>query len=148
MNAHKLMTRALLLWLACLLAACSPITRSWRGKVVEVRSGDTLTVLQGRRQVMVLLHAVGTHTVRRPAGRSAKRLVSRLVLGREVIVREINRDRKGRSFAVVKLGSLDLRRLLLYQGLGWHIVQYDHSPELRSLERDAQRAKRGVWAGM
>ena len=132
--------------LAAASGACGPVIHTWSGKVVEVRSGDTLTVLQGRRQVQVRLHGVGTPGVRRPAGKSARRLISRLVLGREVKVREVHRDRRGRCFGMVRLGTLGLRELLLYTGLGWHIVRYDDNPALRSLEREARRARRGVWA--
>lgn len=134
--------------LAVALSGCGPMTKMWTGKVVEVRSGDTLTVLQGRRQVQVRLHGVGTPGVRRPVGRSARRMVSRLVLGRQVKVQEVRRDRRGRCYGTVRLGTLGLRELLLYTGLGWQIVQYDDSPGLRSLEREARRAKRGLWAGM
>ncbi len=137
-----------MLALVGLLCACGPMTRMWKGKVVEVRAGDTLTVLQGRRQVLVRLHGVGTPGVRRPAGKSARRMISRLVLGRQVKVREVRRDRRGRCYGEVRLGTLGLRELLLYTGLGWQIVQYDDSPALRSLEREARRARRGIWAGM
>lgn len=152
MNVHSILTRAklagLLLALVCQLTACTPLTRTWRGKVVEVRSGDTITVLQGRRQVQVRLHGVGAPPVKQPAGRSARRMISRLVLGKVVSIEEVARVRGDLSYAMVKLGSLGLRELLLYTGLGWHIVKYDNSPALRSLEREAQRARRGVWAGL
>ena len=152
MNVHSILTRAklagLLLPLLCQLVACSPVTRSWRGKVVGVPSGDTLMVLQGRRQVQVRLHGVGAPTIKQPVGRSAQRLVSRLVLGKVVSVEEVNRGRRDQSYAIVKLGSLGLREILLYTGMGWQIVKYDSSPALGRLERDAQRTRRGVWAGM
>lgn len=142
------MQGGLLMIMASVLLDCSPVIHRWTGKVVEVRSGDTLTVLNGRRQVQVRLHGVGVPTVRRPAGISARAMVSRLVLGKEVSVSEVSRDRRGRSYAIVKIGTLGLRELLLYTGLAWHIIKYDDSPSLRNLERDAQRARRGVWAEM
>ena len=152
MISHEFHTGAknagLLLALVCQVSACSPITRTWRGKVIEVRSGDTLTVLQGRRQVQVRLHGVGAPPVKQAAGRSARRMISRLVLGKVVSIEEVARVRGDLSYAMVKLGSLGLRELLLYKGLGWHIVKYDDSPALRSLERDARRARRGVWADL
>lgn len=152
MNVHTILKRArlpgLLLPLVCQLVACSPLTHTWKGKVVGVPCGDTLTVLRGRQQVKVRLHGVGAPDVKRPVGRSARRLVSRLVLGKVVRVEEINRGRRNQSYAIVKLGSLGLREILLYTGLGWQIVKYDSSPALSYLEREAQRAKRGVWAGM
>ena len=135
-----------LLLAATQLLSCVGPRRVWRGKVVGVPRGDTLNVLQGRRLVEVCLHGVGSPDPVRTAGFRAQQLTARLVLGRVVTVEEKGNDKRGRVYGVVKLGTLGLRRVLLYSGLAWHLTHYDNTPELRKLERQAISAGRGLWA--
>jgi endonuclease YncB( thermonuclease family) len=118
-------------------------------KVVGVSDGDTLTVLvAGNRQVKVRLHGVDAPETGQDFGSRAKQAASELAFGNQVTVREMDRDRYGRTVAEVILpDGRSLNRELVRSGYAWHFVKFAPADqELGALEAEAKAAKRGLWS--
>lgn len=141
------MWRLLLLILA---SAALPLTAAepWSGRVVAVGDGDTIEVLRGRAAARVRLHAVDCPELGQAFGQRARRRTAELVMGREVRVQVVERDRFGRLVAEVFLpGGESLNRKLVAEGLAWWYRDYaPRDVELRLLEEKARDARRGLWA--
>jgi micrococcal nuclease len=118
-------------------------------KVVGISDGDTLTVLAaGNRQVKIRLHGVDAPETGQDFGARAKQAASELAFGKQVTVREMDRDRYGRTVAEVILpDGKSLGRELVRAGFAWHFVKYAPADrELAALEAEAKAAKRGLWS--
>ena len=49
------------------------VTVAWEGKVVEIADGDTITVLQDRKQVKIRLYGIDTPEKGQAFGKAAKK---------------------------------------------------------------------------
>ena len=127
-----------------------------RARVLRVVDGDTILVrLDGRRE---RLRYIGVDTPEsvtpdRPVecyGRAAAEENRRLVGGRTVTLTadEEPRDRFGRLLAYVRVGDLFVNGELVRRGFATALEvppNLRHAARLRSLEREARRAGRGLW---
>ncbi len=119
----------------------------FRGEVVGVADGDTITVLREKASVKLRLQAIDCPEKDQPYGARAKLLTSELAFGKTVTVKVATRDQYGRLVAWVYLpGGKCLNEELLRAGLAWHYVHYDKSKQLAGLEAAARAARRGLWA--
>jgi len=134
-----------MLWLLLSFLVTSCAASTWQGRVVGIATGDTLLITRDCRPVRIKLHGVRTPRLDSPLGLRAKQFTSAMVYGKMVRVKVIISDRRGRSFATVHHGARSLRDGLLLSGLGWHDLRHDPSAYLVGLEREAMRARRGVW---
>ena len=121
---------------------------TFKGKVVGVSDGDTISVMRDGRAVKVRLHGIDCPEKKQPFGTRAKRFTSEMAFGMEVEVRVQTTDRYGRLVGEVILpDGLSLNKQLVYVGLAWWYRKYapnDHT--LKALEAGAREAKRGLWA--
>jgi endonuclease YncB( thermonuclease family) len=118
-------------------------------KVVGVTDGDTITVLtSAKRQVKVRLHGVDAPEAGQDFGDRAKRATADLVFGKDVTIRERDRDRFGRVVAEVILpDGTSLNRELVRGGMAWWSKRYAPGDrELERLQAEAKAAKRGLWS--
>lgn len=146
MTYGSLMRAFLLLLLAFVSPACAS---EYPAKVVGVSDGDTLTVLvAGNRQVKVRLHGIDAPETGQDFGSRAKQIASEMAFGKQVTVREVGRDRYGRTVAEVILpDERSLNREMVRSGMAWWFRRYAPADrELASLEAEARAAKRGLWA--
>jgi endonuclease YncB( thermonuclease family) len=117
--------------------------------VIGVSDGDTLTVLTAeKRQVKVRLHGIDAPETGQDFGTRAKQAASELAFGKQVTVREVDRDRYGRTVAEVILpDGRSLNREMVRGGMAWwHRTYAPADRELASLEAEAKATKRGLWA--
>lgn len=68
------------------------------------------------------------------------------VAEKTVSVEEIDRDRDGRVVARVTIDGRLVNAEIVRSGLSWRYVQFDRRNEFRTLEDDARRNRRGLWA--
>ncbi len=134
--------------LQALEASVPAVVQEFSGKVVGVSDGDTITVLHNGKGERVRLHGIGCPEKRQAFGRKAKQFTSTLVFGKTVTVQPVDRDRYGRTVAVVLLpDGRSLNHELVKAGFAWWYWRYTPDDEtLAQLERDARGAKRGLWA--
>jgi endonuclease YncB( thermonuclease family) len=100
-----------ILWPLPALAADFP------DKVVGISDGDTLTVLTAETwQVKVRLHGIDAPETGQDFGSRAKQAASEAAFGKQVTVREVDRDCYGRTVAeVIQFSRNDFRAIFL----GW-----------------------------
>jgi len=144
-------------------AAAARVT--FKGKVVGVVDGDTITVLRDKTPVKIRLHGVAAPLLAQPFGEQARQLSSRLVLGKVVEVEIVAKDVRGRLEARVHVttnegtdhytdgshADVDITRCLneelVKAGLAWW--DRNAAPQdkrLAQLEAAARAARRGLWA--
>jgi micrococcal nuclease len=130
-----------------LTAACRPPGPEFTGRVVRVVDGDTLEVMKGERAEKVRLWGIDAPEHNQDWGSRSKQMASSLAFGREVTVRERDRDRYGRTVGEVVLpdGKI-LNEEMVRAGLAWWYRR--HAPDsrvLKALEEEARAARRGLW---
>ena len=115
--------------------------------VVKVVDGDTMHVRDGKGTVKVRLHGIDTPERGQPYGRVAGRALADMVAAEYVRLKEVETDRYGRTVAKVYIGDTYVNKALVEQGYAWWYRQYAQG-ELRLwlAEREARKAKRGLWA--
>jgi len=118
-----------------------------QNQVVGVPDGDTIEVYWNGRMERVRLHGIDCPELGQSYGRRAKNFTKKLAAGEIVILRTRGRDAYGRLICVVELpDGRNLNRELVRQGYAWWYKRYSNDKELRILEADARRARRGLWA--
>lgn len=131
------------------LVSCRPPAgrQTFDGKVVGVADGDTLVVLDGTAQVRVRLHGIDCPERGQAFGSAARRLASSLAFGKTVTVRSRGKDRYGRLLGEVVLpDGRSLNRELVAAGMAWHYARYSDDEELAKAERQARKARVGIWS--
>lgn len=120
----------------------------WTGRCVGVADGDTISVMYHGATVRVRLNAVDCPEKSQAFGSVAKRFTSDRVFGKAVTVNPTDTDRYGRTVAdVLTSDGRSLNEALVAAGLAWWYRQYaPRNTRLETLEHEAQRAKRGLWA--
>ena len=129
--------RLLALLFAPGLAAADP--------VIAISDGDTLTVLRGRRPVKVRLAEVDAPELHQPFGAVARRSLGELCFRAEAELLGSAHDRYGRLVAHVRCRGVDAGREQVRRGLAWAFARYVVDGSLFALERQARRARRGLW---
>ena len=117
-----------------------------RGKVVGVLDGDSLEVLVDRRPVQVRLAAIDAPEWDQTRGKDAKKALSTLAFGKQVVVKTKGKDNNERTLGLVEVEGRELNAAMLEQGWAWHFKRFDEDEKLAKLEAEARKAKRGLWA--
>lgn len=129
-----------------LLCATAAAASEIRGKVVKVRDGDTVDVLQGTRMVKVRVFGIDTPERGQPFAARAKSFTAELVGNEHVVIEVKDVDRYERVVGTVVLADgRNLGYELVRAGLAWHYARYSRDPELARLEQEARAARRGLW---
>ena len=115
------------------------------GKVVKVVDGDTLHVYSNKKTYKIRLSGIDAPERGQAYGKRAKEHLEFLVAGKQVIAIVESKDRYGRYVASVKVQSKDVCAEMLAAGYAWHYKQYDNNKYYDELQREAKKAKRGLW---
>ena len=115
------------------------------GKVVKVVDGDTLHVYNNKKTYKIRLSGIDAPERGQAYGKRAKEHLEFLVAGKQVIAIVESKDRYGRYVASVKVQSKDVCAEMLAAGYAWHYKQYDNNKYYDELQREAKKAKRGLW---
>jgi len=132
-----------------LLSSCEPMPPSNGGKVVKVKDGDSLVLLEtGNKQTEIRLAHVDAPEYSQAFGRKSKNFLSGMVAGKEVKYRIYeSKDRYGRVVAEIILNdTLNVNMEMVRNGYAWHFKKYSNSYQYGSLERAARKAGIGLWA--
>jgi micrococcal nuclease len=138
----KIIIYALLVLSICDLHAQTLLT----GKVIGVRDGDTVEVLDDQNKTTILrLAEVDCPEKKQPFGNAAKQFTSHMVYRKNVSYIITNKDRYGRSVAKVYYKNKYLSAELIKNGMGWHYKKYSRSRDVAMLEEKARAKKIGLW---
>jgi len=118
-----------------------------RGEVTRVADGDTLLVQLASGPIRVRLHGVDAPESDQPGGVQARQALTRLVQGRQVELEPIEQDRYQRLVAKVRLGELDINRVLVIEGHAWAYRRYLRREDAGYCgdEALARQEHRGLW---
>lgn len=120
----------------------------WSAKVVAIHDGDTISVLHDRAEEKLRLHGIDSPEAGQPHGKAAKQAASALAFGKVVRVVPRDKDKYGRTVAVVYLpdGS-NLNSELVRRGHAWWYKEYaPRETGLGALQEQARQSRRGLWA--
>ncbi len=115
------------------------------GKVVGVHDGDTITILQAKKQYKIRLDGIDAPELSQAYGQVAKRFASEFAFGKIARVEVHGVDRYGRHLGEVFVNGQSLNKAILAAGLAWHYKQYSKDPVLASLEAQARLKRIGLW---
>jgi endonuclease YncB( thermonuclease family) len=141
-------TAALVVWAITTLFPAQALAKSeiFAGVVMRIHDGDTISVSRLSHVEEIHLAGIDCPELRQSYGARAKRFTERLASGQTVSVRTQGRDDKGRMLGVVILpDGRSLNRELVAAGLAWKVKE-SRNKQITQLEKDARRAKRGLWA--
>ncbi len=141
MNASRLLVVSLFALSVALPA------EAWKGKVIGIADGDTITILHRGKSEKVRLAGIDCPERKQPFGEKAKLATSRLVFGKVVDVRAQKKDRYGRTIADVQFGpGKNLGHELLRHGFAWWYQSLAPKQlELGKLQMSAKSRKVGLW---
>lgn len=116
------------------------------GRVVGVSDGDTITILDDRKQqIKVRLAEIDTPESAQPYGSRAKQELSRLVFRKTVSVKVQDTDRYGRKVGRVYTNDTDVNAEMVRLGAAWVYRRYARDQRLYALEKQARQNRAGLW---
>jgi micrococcal nuclease len=117
------------------------------GRVVSIIDGDTFIVLlNNNQQEKIRLHGIDCPEKNQDFGQAAKKKLSELIFSQKVLVKRTDKDRYGRTIAVVYDDKNNcVNEEMIRTGYAWHYLKYDNNKAWAQLETEARLAKRGLW---
>ena len=144
-----MMTRCIATGLVLALAIVSPALgqAEFVARVLIVHEGDRLTVHHQGRKDMVYLREVDCPELKQPYGKQAKHATAAYIANREVVVRDMKRDRQGRITADILLpDGRQIAHELVKEGLAWVQPGRSGDQALKDMEELARASKNGLWS--
>lgn len=123
---------------SAMLHAGDPVS-SKPASLVRVVDGDTLSI----DGVIWRLEGIDAPEVRQAGGTEATIFLAGLVHGREVICRELDRDRYGRLIGACTADGVGVNAAMVASGHAWAFVRY--SEAYVGAEQAARIAGAGIW---
>jgi micrococcal nuclease len=156
-NVSFTLVRKIINLLVCTVTATSlcsiALADGLRGKVIGVKDGDTVVVLDAeKRSHDIRLAGIDAPEKAQPFGNRSKEHLSNLVFGKQVEVQSDKTDKYGRTVGKVLINGRDANLEQIRAGFAWHYKEYakEQSPFDRSsyanAEASARNAKSGLWA--
>jgi endonuclease YncB( thermonuclease family) len=132
---------------ALLLVSCQDRRGDFRGRVVNITDGDTISVMHSGKAEEIRLNGIDCPERGQPFGKRAREFTSVLALGKDVTVKVKDQDRYGRTVAHVILpDGKSINHELVKAGYAWWDRNYaPHDQELKWLEKYARQDRRGLW---
>ena len=116
------------------------------GVVTGVIDGDTIKVQLNSGPIIVRLANIDAPELGQSGGGAATRALDGRILGKEVSLDVVTRDRNERLFAVVFDGEENVNAWLVKQGHAWAYRPYTQDPDYCVWENAARSLRRGLWA--
>ena len=120
------------------------------GVVIVVIDGDTVLFkpdhygAASRAFMKVRLTGIDAPEANQPHGGAATRSLKDMTLKRRASLEIVATDTYGRKLGRLSVGALQVNAELVKRGYAW-AVSRGPDASLRELQREAQRARRGVW---
>lgn len=119
---------------------------SQSGKVIKVKDGDTIVILDSINvQHTIRVADIDCPERGQPFSKKARTFVSDELFGKEVVVEKKSTDRYDRTIGFVHYEGKNLSLELLKSGFAWHYSYYSDNKEMAELELEARKEKVGLW---
>lgn len=116
-------------------------------RVIAVHEGDRLTIYHQGRKDIVYLRGVDCPELKQPHGKQAKHATAAYIGNRDVIVRDLKRDRQGQMTADIFLSDgRQIAHELVKEGLAWVQPGRAGDQALKDIEELARASGTGLWA--
>lgn len=133
-------------YLKLIIFFLSIVGYSQSGKVIKIKDGDTVVVLDDQNnQTTLRLAEVDCPESSQAFGKKAKEFTINQVALKTITYKVTAIDRYGRSIAKVYYDGKYLSEEIIKNGFGWHYKKYSDSKKLATLEQFAQDNKKGLW---
>lgn len=125
---------------------------SQTGKVIGVKDGDTVVILDEKAKVQYTVRVadIDCPEKNQPFGKKAKWFTSSEIFGKEVKIQIKNpnkpTDKYDRIIGYVLYEGKNLSHELLKVGLAWHYKYYSNDQKMAKLEKIAINKKLGLWS--
>lgn len=114
-------------------------------QVISITDGDTLTVLEDRRQVKIRLANIDAPEKAQAFGQRSKESLSDLCYRKDATYQTQTIDRYGRTVAVVTCAGIEANRAQVERGMAWVYPKYNKDASLPLIESTARTAGAGLW---
>ena len=130
-----------------LLISSICISQTYTGKVIGIKDGDTIVVLDSLNyQTTLRLAEVDCPEKSQAFGTKAKQFTSDEIYLKQIKYIVTDVDRYGRSIAKIYYDNNKyLSEEIIRNGFGWQYKKYSSSKLLAKLEEEARKNKRGLW---
>ena len=115
--------------------------------VIAVLDGDTVLVSHDKKKTTIRLAGIDAPEKLQEFGPASRDALTALVLRKDVRVITRTVDDYGRVVALLEVGRVNVNEEQLRRGMAWEYSQYHADKALMALQAEAQRARRGLWAG-
>ncbi|MEZ5008415.1 MAG: thermonuclease family protein [Chitinophagales bacterium] len=130
-----------------LLFSCEPQTIQ-TGKVVKIKDGDSIVVLDSlNQQIEIRLAYIDAPEYGQDFSKVSKKYLSDLIFDKQVIYKPVQApDRYGRIIGEVRLADGTIvNQKMVQDGMAWHYVQYSGGRTYEKLEQEARSKYLGIW---
>ena len=134
--------------LSLILVVTAPAAgEEFLARVLIVHEGDRLTIYHQGQRDTIFLRDVDCPELKQPYGKQAKHATAAYLANREVVVRDLKRDRQGRMTADVLLpDGRQIVHELVKEGLAWVQPGAPVDQSLKDMEELAKASGTGLWA--
>jgi endonuclease YncB( thermonuclease family) len=129
------------------LLAHIPALHSVKGRVVKIVDGDTYDLLLPDGTLRIRMEGIDAPEKGMAYYHAAKNYLGALCSGKVIRAEYQKTDRYGRCLAKSYLpDGTELSASMLAAGMAWHYKKYNQEAYLDRLERQARKARKGLWA--
>jgi micrococcal nuclease len=118
----------------------------YAAQVIRIADGDTLTVLEGHRQVKIRLANIDAPEKRQAYGNRSRQNLAALCFRKDATYEIQDKDHYGRVVAVVTCNGVNVNRHQVETGMAWVYRKHNMDISLLTLEQEAREMRRGLWA--
>lgn len=118
---------------------------AFAAEVISIADGDTLTVLEDRRQVKIRLANIDAPEKAQAFGQRSRESLAELCFRKDASYETQTIDKYGRTVAVVKCAGVEANRAQVDRGMAWVYTKYNKDSALPALQDAARSEKRGLW---
>lgn len=114
-------------------------------RVIRVKDGDTFVALWNGKTYDCRISNIDAPELKQSFGITSKDSLSRLVLGKIILLDSLKKDLYGRVLVNVYLGGMRLDSLMIRNGWAWHYANYSHDVILENCMELACIQGAGLW---
>lgn len=115
-------------------------------KVVGITDGDTLTCLVNQTPIKVRLKQIDAPEKKQAFGEVSRQALSNAVFNQTVMLKNTSKDKYGRTLADVYLGTSNINKQQVQNGMAWAYREYLSDQDYLILEAAARQQRLGLWS--
>jgi endonuclease YncB( thermonuclease family) len=128
------------------LLVCGSASAQVSGVVVGVSDGDTLTLLEGKRQHKIRLADIDAPEKAQAFGSRSRQSLAGICFRKSAVVERRDIDRYGRIVGTVTCEGVNANQQQIVRGMAWVFVRYaPKGSPLYGLEAQARTGQVGLW---